>query len=143
MSGGGPKCFMVQKNNVITSSDLIAQTKPKKSFWGRETPASLYFTNSVITTDALDGEVVLGTVNIPMNSPILTADYHAEGLSEAFVLGDAEIDLQQDSKGKRVGSLSLCSAWMKATIVVEENIESHKCDIIRNRLNNAGSLAGD
>ena len=140
MSNSGPISFMVQKNSVITGSDLIAQTKPKKSFWGREIPAplvfSLYFTNSVITTNALDGKVVLGTVNIPPNSPILTADYHTEGWSEAFVLGDAEIDLQQDSKGKRGGSLSVSSAWMKISVVVEENIDSHKCDMIRERLNN-------
>ena len=138
MSDDGPKCFMVQKNSVITNSDLIAQTKPNKSFWGRETPApmvfSLYFTNSVITTDALDGEVVLGTVNIPTNTPILTADYHAEGLSEAFVLGDAKINLQQDSKGKRLGTLSVSSDWMKATIDVEKDIESDKCDVIKKRL---------
>jgi len=55
MSDGSPISFMVQKNSVITGSDLVAQTKPKKSFWGKETPAplvfSLYITNSVLTTE--------------------------------------------------------------------------------------------
>jgi hypothetical protein len=140
MSEGGPISFMVQKNSVITDSYLIAQTKPQKSFWGKETPVplvfSLYITNSVLTTDALDGEVVLGTVHIPAGSPILTADYRIEGWSEAFVLGDAEINLQQDPKGKRFGSLSVSSAWLGMTAVIEENIEPQKCDIIRERLNN-------
>ena len=139
MSDGDPFSFMVQKNSVITDSDLIAQTKPKKSFWGKETPAplvfSLYITNSEITTDALDGEVVLGTVHIPTGSPILTADYHIEGWSEAFVLCDAEINLQQEPEGKRFGSLSVSSAWLGMTAVVEENIEPQKCEIIRERLN--------
>jgi hypothetical protein len=99
------------------------------------TPTQIFYP-SVLTTDALDGKVVLGTVNIPPNSPILTADYHTEGWSEAFVLGDAEIDLQQEPKGKRLGTLLVSSPWMGQTFVVEENIGAHKCDIIRERLNN-------
>ena len=139
MSDGDPFSFMVQKNSVITDSDLIAQTKPKKSFWGKETTVplvfSLYITNSKITTDALDGEVVLGTVHIPAGSPVLTADYHIEGWSEAFVLCDAEINLQQEPKGKRLGSLSVSSSWLGRSVIVEDKIEPHKCDIMRKRLN--------
>ena len=139
-NGDPPVSFMVKKNIVTPYSDLIAQTKPQKSFWGKVTPAaltfSLYSTNSEITTNALDGEVVIGTVNIPPNSPILTVDHLVEGWSEAYVLGDAEINLDQKPKGKRLGTLSVSSAWMKMSMVVEENIESDKCDTIRKRLNN-------
>ena len=139
MSDGPPISYMVQKNSVVTGSDLVAQTKPKKGFWGKETlPAlvfSLYKTKSVITTDALDGKVVLGAVNIAPNTSILTADYHTEGWSEAFVLGDAEINLQQNPKGKKEGVLVVSSAWMNMSVIVEENIEPNKCDMIRARLN--------
>ena len=138
-NGGPPVSFMVQKNSVTPHSDLIAQTKPNKSFWGKITPApltfSLYSTNSVISTEALDGEVVLGIVNIPPNSPVLVVEYHAEGWSEAYLLGDAEINLQQEPKGKRLGTLLIFSPWMGKEITVEQHIESEKCDYIRARLN--------